>query len=1139
MDKRKLLIRLIRVFFLLIGSMVTHSAFGAGSVSELMPLTVVNSLSESRIAAPLTWSVPLAPSDSVFATGTLVLMRGGQEVPAQFTPMARWGGTPSDTGKPLAWVLVDTQVDLAPAETAAFSLGVGQPAALPSPLRIAQDDANYMVVETGAATYSMSRKAFRFFDTVTLQDGLSIRGVGGILFRGGLVSGAVEIRPEHVGDRRISLLVKGRVDGNLLYTARLHFYANLAEVKVDFRLENLNPPQVDNFGQPQANDYGAMRSVNFDDLSIVIPANTAKTFRIPAGELGQGGERAGTYGERLVVIQESSGDANWNVLQGFAPRLQSGVRKRASTLLVDGTTEEGPNQIAGWLDANGVTIAVERAWQNFPKALRAGSGSVEIGLFPGEFSRNHELRPGEFKTHTFWVRHHHGAGDVGARARSFLSTLRLQPSVERIAASQAAGLFAPRMDALFPDYENGNDYQLVTSPEWREEYESRNLLDAISRTQHYGWVDYGDIPTDFEGKFSPYNLKYDGMRGLILHALRNGNNETWWQLAAAGARHLADIDIQHSQARGYAAPRSWYEGGMYGHGYHDEDGRRNPHRNYQNPVTYLAGPNAGMFLWALISGDTLVLDSALELADNLYWKTVNSDYYADFYGQVPEKSRLCAREAGLQICDEGECHGYEPADGSRTGGNVVKAMLLAYMATGDSAYLNLISHLSGYVHCMETQVTGPSCDRFHFQTTFVRNLGHYLLFLDHIDSPDDAIARDLLTLRMDYMVNTLWDSRNSEFRMCYDGADLFPFHDNWLFSVADAFAVGSLVLGRPELLEDYAQSLFLDGAGNQFYQGSALSYHSTKEFVNQVGFGNMFLFAWDQRAPGSCSASIAPMSQSFTHLGGTGLVTVTVSDPSCGWQAQADVPWITVTGGETGTGSGSVAYTITANTSREPRAGSITVADKLVNVRQEGVPWRTLTVSKTGLGAGSVSSSPEGILCGAGCSSQSAAFNQGTVVTLVAAPASGSLFSGWQGGSATGKGSCNVRLSENLQVKAKFDLERLPDLFSTWSRVSRVKSGSRYRIRAGLTVKNGGTYNASAITVKIYLSDNPVLHQADPYLGTFSIRSLGQGKLISKSLTYSVSANPQGKYLIAVVDPQNSIRESSEVNNISASGAMP
>lgn len=269
------------------------------------------------------------------------------------------------------------------------------------------------------------------------------------------------------------------------------------------------------------------------------------------------------------------------------------------------------------------------------------------------------------------------------------------------------------------------------------------------------------------------------------------------------------------------------------------------------------------------------------------------------------------------------------------------------------------------------------------------------------------------------------------------------------------------------------------------------------------------------------------------------MVRVTASDPSCVWKAQGNVSWITITGGETGTGNGNVTYTVAANTSREPREGMIAVGERVFAVRQEGVPWRTLTVSKTGLGAGSVSSSPAGILCGADCASQSAAFNQGTVVTLSAAPAAGSLFSGWQGGGCTGKSACKVSLSENKLVKAKFDVERLPDLSSTWSRVSRAKSGSRYRLRATLTVKNGGQYKAPSSKVRVYLSDNAAFDAADQLLGTVSINSLAQGRAISKSLSYSIAGNPQGKYLIAQVDPQNSIRESSEDNNVSASGAIP
>src|SRR5207244_10398538 len=54
----------------------------------------------------------------------------------------------------------------------------------------------------------------------------------------------------------------------------------------------------------------------------------------------------------------------------------------------------------------------------------------------------------------------------------------------------------------------------------------------------------------------------------------------------------------------------------------------------------------------------------------------------------------------------------------------------------------------------------------------------------------------------------------------------------------------------------------------------------------------------------------------------------------------------------------------------------------------------TLTVSKAGTGAGTVTSSPAGITCGATCA---ASFTSGTAVTLTAAPAAGSTFTGWSG----------------------------------------------------------------------------------------------------------------------------------------------
>ena len=80
-------------------------------------------------------------------------------------------------------------------------------------------------------------------------------------------------------------------------------------------------------------------------------------------------------------------------------------------------------------------------------------------------------------------------------------------------------------------------------------------------------------------------------------------------------------------------------------------------------------------------------------------------------------------------------------------------------------------------------------------------------------------------------------------------------------------------------------------------------------------------------------------------------------------------------------------------------------------------PTFALTVSKTGAGGGTVTSNPAGISCGASCS---ASFNSGTTVTLTAAPAAGSTFTGWSGSGCTGMGSCTVTMTASRAVTASF-----------------------------------------------------------------------------------------------------------------------
>lgn len=83
----------------------------------------------------------------------------------------------------------------------------------------------------------------------------------------------------------------------------------------------------------------------------------------------------------------------------------------------------------------------------------------------------------------------------------------------------------------------------------------------------------------------------------------------------------------------------------------------------------------------------------------------------------------------------------------------------------------------------------------------------------------------------------------------------------------------------------------------------------------------------------------------------------------------------------------------------------------------------TLTVTRNGTGTGTVSSTPAGVTCPASgpCTGT---FNHGTVVQLVANPASSSDFTMWMGAGCSGNGTCNVTMTAATTVPAYFTLKQ-------------------------------------------------------------------------------------------------------------------
>lgn len=96
----------------------------------------------------------------------------------------------------------------------------------------------------------------------------------------------------------------------------------------------------------------------------------------------------------------------------------------------------------------------------------------------------------------------------------------------------------------------------------------------------------------------------------------------------------------------------------------------------------------------------------------------------------------------------------------------------------------------------------------------------------------------------------------------------------------------------------------------------------------------------------TCTASITPNNQQTTAAGGNGSLAV-FTGASCAWTAVSNAPWVTITNGESGTGNGSVFFTIAANSGTSTRTGTLTVAGQTFTVFQGANSTCTFTISPT------------------------------------------------------------------------------------------------------------------------------------------------------------------------------------------------
>lgn len=88
---------------------------------------------------------------------------------------------------------------------------------------------------------------------------------------------------------------------------------------------------------------------------------------------------------------------------------------------------------------------------------------------------------------------------------------------------------------------------------------------------------------------------------------------------------------------------------------------------------------------------------------------------------------------------------------------------------------------------------------------------------------------------------------------------------------------------------------------------------------------------------GVCNFAINPLEALFAAVGGSDSVAVT-ADTGCAWTAASHVPWISITSGSSGTGSGTVTYSVATNATQIGRTGTMTIAGITFTVHQYGQP---------------------------------------------------------------------------------------------------------------------------------------------------------------------------------------------------------
>lgn len=871
--------RLMRRFFIFV---LFLPILPVSSLAQFNPIiTIQNPSNFDRLNEWVEFGVPLPREWNIVDGQELSLLDAqNAEIPCQCSILARWGAGVDSKSAPAKWILVGAKLSIKTKSSLTLTLTNKKPtAAAANPITIDNSQTGKLLIDVHSAKFEINTG-----DSFNVLNQIAINGIP--LLEPLLPQAAIQYEPDGgvdvVGktaaldlsprDARVTVERAGplsaviKVEGSILnnasqavldFTARLHFQAESAAVRLDFTVENNHPIVEGEGGQPgNAHNQGAVNSVYIGDLSLNLRVKESSGNTLL---LTENGVTLSTQEGSLRLNQDSSGGEHWDAYVGQVgwpgseasahPRLQSYCQRDGFTIASNAlTTPIAGRRSQGWMalqpgenNAPRLLVAVRDFWQNFPKTLVADAdGTMAIHLFPNGSQFHHNFRVGEEKTHTILLGF--GMGNLETQnamqsAESFNRPLVPIVAPEWIAKTGVLGetpLVNPTKWPLYEDYVRVafEPSKLFNPTVDDPNFGNTTLLQSIERYNFFGWQDYGDVPLDYEAfgdnQAGQMNLKYWYLHGMLMQFCRSGD-AAWMQLARSAAWHLADIDHLHIPDEG---AQHWAHGAYFGHSQHDEPGNLNPNRNANSPSVDLIFGVPDLLLAYYLTGEQRFADTAQEA--------------------------IQAHLAMMEFVDFNTAVDWESVI-QRAQGNLIFAFMEMYKWSGSPQWLETlnsvvqsVTDLSNKGWLTDPAAYGAQHPGFYLKTFAMSQtlwtIGRYLDFLQEYNLPDSLDAAEALRAYGDFILRFLLQEYPAgsgraahPYQYTFDGSDSSYLDvNNWALVMADALAYAYKYTQETRFL-DAAERFYRTGVIDPVFEGDPPVYQSTKDLVNALNWGMVYM----------------------------------------------------------------------------------------------------------------------------------------------------------------------------------------------------------------------------------------------------------------------------------------------------------